>query len=103
MRRVVIILFFLFSFLSAQPFRLDVTHTKAEVNEKIAIQYSFTKGTLPENLLPKIENMMQVGGPSLMNGSTSINGVTSSTSQLTYEIIFTKPGTYTIPSRTVKN
>lgn len=103
MRRVVIIFFLCFGFLSAQNFRLDVTHTKAEVNEKIAIQYSFNKGTLPENLLPKVENMLKVGGPSLMNGSSSINGVTTSTSQLTYEIVFTKPGTYTIPATTVKN
>src|SRR5687767_4680754 len=101
MRRIVIIFFLCCGFLSAQNFRLDVTHTMAEVNERIAIQYTFNKGTLPENLLPRVENMLQVGGPSLMNGSSSINGVTTSTSQLTYEIVFTKPGIYTIPAITV--
>ena len=64
------------------------------------IQYSFDGGSLP-NILPPLKNMTVVGGPSQMNGSSTINGVTTTTSQLTYEVIFTTPGDYTIPSSTV--
>jgi BatD DUF11 like domain len=96
-------LFVFISALSAQTFRLDVSTKKAAVNERIAVQYSFDAGNLPQNVIPNVNNMMVVGGPSVMHGSTTINGVTNTTSELTYEVIFTKPGTYTIPASTIKN
>jgi hypothetical protein len=103
MLRSFILLFFSCILLSAQDFRLDINVNRAEVNQKIALQYSFNKGTIPENVLPKVKNMIKVGLPGMMNGSSTVNGVTTNTSQLTFEVIFTKPGTYTIPASTLKN
>jgi len=103
MRKLLVILLFFTSWVYAQNFSIQVSTTKAQVNERVAIQYTFDKGNLPENLLPNITGMLTVGGPSLMTGSSTINGVTTSNSQLTYEVIFNKPGNYTIPAATVKN
>ena len=105
MKKLAFILWFLYSipFLSSQTFRVDVSHTRAQVNERVAIQYSFDGGNLPENILPAVNNMLVVGGPSLMHGSSTINGVTTTSSQLTYEVLFTRPGTYTIPAARIRN
>ena len=100
---IVSFLFVFISALSAQTFRLDVSTKRASVNERIVVQYSFDAGNLPQNVIPNVNNMLVVGGPSLMHGSTTINGVTNTTSELTYEVLFTKPGTYTIPASTIKN
>jgi hypothetical protein len=105
MRKIISYLFFFnpFYFISAQTLQVEVSATQVQVNERMAIQYTFNGGNLPGNVLPKVENMMVVGGPSQMQGSSTINGVTTSTSQLTYEVIFTQPGNYTIPAATVKS
>ncbi len=103
MKKYLVVFFFLCQGVIAQNFTIRTSSTRAEVNQRITVQYTFDKGNLPENLLPKINNMLKVGGPSLMSGSSTINGVTTSNSQLTYDVIFTKAGTYTIPASTVKN
>lgn len=104
MKRVLVgILFFVFSgVVFSQKFQVAVNTTRAQINQKVTIQYQFDGGNLPNDVLPKVNNMMVVGGPSAMSGSSTINGVTTNTSQLTYEVLFTQAGTYTIPASTVK-
>jgi len=97
------ILFFLTSgLIFSQNFRIAVTTNRAEINQRVSIQYQFDGGNLPGDVLPKVKNMMVVGGPSAMSGSQTINGVTTNTSQLTYEVLFTQAGSYTIPASSVK-
>lgn len=104
MKRVLVGVFFILctglSF--SQNFQVAISTSKAEINQRITIQYQFDGGNLPNNVLPKVNNMLIVGGPSVMSGSSTINGVTTNTSQLTYEVLFTQAGTYTIPPATIK-
>jgi hypothetical protein len=103
MKRVLFCIIFLCcSLVFAQKFQVAVSTTRAEVNQRITVQYQFDGGNLPNDVLPKVKNMLVVGGPSVMSGSNTINGVTTNTSQLTYEILFTQAGTFTIPASSVK-
>lgn len=97
-----IIILLQYGFILAQQLTARVSATKVEVNQRMALVYNFNGGNLPGDLVPKVNNMLVVAGPSIMQGTNSFNGVTSTTSELTYEILFTKPGTYTIPKVTVK-
>jgi len=64
------ILFFLTSgLIFSQNFRIAVTTNRAEINQRVSIQYQFDGGNLPGDVLPKVKNMMVVGGPSSMSGS----------------------------------
>lgn len=106
MKKHTVILFFLLynSFFSfSQKFTALVNQNPVKANEQLILAYRIENaGNLNLNP-PKVDGMKVVGGPYVSNYSSSVNGVSTSTSEISFSIMFMKEGTYNIPPITVAN
>lgn len=89
--------------LHGQTFRASLRPTKFRTYEPVDLNYSVENFSSPGFVLPEVDGMTVISGPAVYQNSMTINGVTSGSTEYSYSVMFTKPGSYTIPAITIKD
>jgi len=97
-----IILFLVLLLISGRVLSADITFTAAVSKTRVAVgevfEISFSvNGNLQRFGPPPFEGFQVVGGPNQSSSMTSINGVSSVSMSLGYDLVGVKEGVYTIP------
>ena len=97
-----IILFLVLLLVSGRVLSADITFTAAVSKTRVAVgevfEISFSvNGNLQRFGPPPFEGFQVVGGPNQSSSMTSINGVSSVSMSLGYDLVGVKEGVYTIP------
>jgi hypothetical protein len=97
-----IILFLVLLLVSGRVLSADITFTAAVSKTRVAVgevfEISFSvNGNLQRFGPPPFEGFQVVGGPNQSSSMTSINGVSSVSMSLGYDLVGVKEGIYTIP------
>jgi hypothetical protein len=97
------IIFFLVLLMSSKPLlAADITFTTSASSTRVAVGEVFevtfaVNGNIQRFGPPAFEGFQVVGGPNQSSSMTSINGVSSMSMSLGYDLVANKPGVYTIP------
>lgn len=98
---IVIILLFCSSAVLGQSFTASVNRTTVAVGEPFEVIFTLAGGNGGQFNPPKFAGFQVVGGPNQSSSYSSINGVTSQTVGLGYELVAVKVGTFTIEPASV--
>lgn len=87
----------------AQKFIVSVDNANPKTYVPVQLSFNFVNMKASKVSLPKLEGMRILNGPHQYTSSSTINGVTTGSNEVVYEIMFTKPGKYVFPRMYAKN
>lgn len=81
----------------SQKFIISCENPSPKTYEPVQISFGFVNMKASAISFPKIDGLRILSGPSQYTNSTNINGKSSSSTEMVYEVMFTKPGKVVFP------